>query len=79
MRERENLNRITESITRAAIEVHRSLGPGSLESVYEACLTFELGQRGLKVEQQNPLPVVYQEFKLRSWLLSGLPCRSIIE
>ena len=64
MIERENLNRITESIIGAAIEVHRALGPGLLESAYEACLTFELAQRGLKVEQQKPLPVVYREVKL---------------
>jgi len=44
--------------------VHRALGPGLLESAYEACLTFELTQRGLKVEQQKPLPVVYLEVKL---------------
>ncbi len=64
MTERENLNRITESIIGAAIEVHRALGPGLLESAYEACLTFELTQRGLKVEQQKPLPVVYREVKV---------------
>ena len=64
MTERERLNRITESIIGAAIEVHRALGPGLLESAYETCLTFELVQRGLKVEQQKPLPVVYREVKL---------------
>lgn len=64
MMEEENLNRITESIIGAAIEVHRALGPGLLESAYEACLAFELAQRGLRVEQQKPLPVVYREVKL---------------
>ncbi len=64
MTEKKRLNRITESIIGAAIEVHRVLGSGLLESAYEACLTFELVQRGLKVEQQKPLPVVYQEVKL---------------
>jgi len=63
MTERENLDQITESIIGAAIEVHRALGTGLLESAYEACLTFELAQRGLKVEQQKPLPVVYREGK----------------
>ncbi len=48
----------------AAIKVHRALGPGLLELVYEACLAFELAQRGLKVEQQKLLPVVYREVKL---------------
>jgi len=52
--ERENLDQITESIIGAAIKVRRALGPGLLESAYEACLTFELTQRGLKVEQQKP-------------------------
>ena len=47
MTEKERLNRITESIIGAAIEVHRALGPGLLESAYEACLTYELVQRGL--------------------------------
>jgi len=57
MTERENLDRITESIIGAAIEAHRALGPGLLESAYEACLTFELAQRGLQVERQRPLPL----------------------
>ena len=64
MTETERHNRITERIIGAAIEVHRALGPGLLESAYEACLAFELVQRGLKVEQQKPLPVVYREVKL---------------
>ena len=64
MTERENLDRITDSIIGAAIEVHRALGPGLLESAYEACLAFELAQHGLVVEQQKPLPVVYREVKL---------------
>ncbi len=64
MIEKERLNRITESIIGAAIEVHRALGPGLLESAYETCLAFELVERGLKVEQQKPLPVVYREVKL---------------
>ncbi|MBU1908927.1 MAG: GxxExxY protein, partial [Verrucomicrobia bacterium] len=62
--EKEKLNRITEGIIGAAMEVHRALGPGLLESAYEACLAFELAQRGLKVEQQKPPPVVYREVKL---------------
>ena len=48
----------------AGIEVHRGLGPGLLESAYEACLAFELLERGLEVEQQKALPVVYREVKL---------------
>ncbi|MBI3949644.1 MAG: GxxExxY protein [Acidobacteria bacterium] len=64
MTEEALLNRITENIIGAAIDVHRALGPGLLESAYEACLFFELVERGLKVEQQKPLPVVYREIKL---------------
>lgn len=58
------LNEITDQIIGAAIEVHRALGPGLLESAYEACLAFELTRRGFVVEQQQPLPVVYREVKL---------------
>jgi len=64
MTERETFDRITENIIGAAIEVHRALGPGLLESAYEACLAFELAQRGLVVEEQKPLPVVYRGVKL---------------
>jgi GxxExxY protein len=64
MTEKETLNQITESVIGAAMEVHRVLGPGLLESAYEACLAFELAQRGLKIEQQKPLPVVYRQVKL---------------
>ncbi len=64
MEEKERLNRLTETIIGAAIDVHRVLGPGLLESAYEACLTFELVQRGLKVEQQKPLPVIYKNINL---------------
>jgi len=62
--ERERLNGITRNIIGAAIQVHRGLGPGLLESAYEACLAFELGKRQMKVEQQKPLPLVYDQVKL---------------
>jgi GxxExxY protein len=64
MDEKERLNRITEQTIGAAIEVHRALGPGLLESAYEACLAFELVQRGLKVERQKPLPLIYKQVEL---------------
>lgn len=64
MTEEEKLNKITESIIGAAIEVHRALGPGLLESAYEACLAFELVGQGLKIEQQRPIPIVYKRVKL---------------
>ncbi len=49
------VNRITETIIGAAIEVHRSLGPGLLESAYQACLAREMALRGLGFEQEMPL------------------------
>jgi hypothetical protein len=58
--EKQRLNGITEAINGGAIQVHRVLGPGLLESAYEACLAFELKKRGLCVEQQWPLPLVYE-------------------
>jgi len=64
MNENEKLNKITETIIGAAIDVHRALGPGLLESAYEACMVYELAQVGLKAEQQKPLPIVYREVKL---------------
>ena len=60
----ETLNRITDKIIGSAIKVHRALGPGLLESAYEASLAFELVERGLKVEKQKPLPVIYRGVKL---------------
>ena len=53
-------NALSEQIIGAAIEVARTLGPGLLESVYEACLVEELQQRGLRVQQQVRLPLVYK-------------------
>lgn len=64
MGERDELNKITEGIIGAAIEVHRNLGPGLLESAYQAALAYELNLRGYKVEQQKPLPMQYKEIKL---------------
>jgi len=61
---RRNLNEITETIIGAAIEVHRALGPGLLESAYEACLAYELAERGVKVERQKELPLRYREVDL---------------
>jgi len=58
------INQLTEKIIGAAIEVHRALGPGLLESAYEACLVYELSERGLKVEAQKPVPLVYKAVSL---------------
>ena len=57
---KERLNAITQVIIGAALAVHRELGPGLLESAYEACLTFELVERGVTFERQKALPLVYR-------------------
>ena len=57
-------NEISSKIIGAAIEVHKRLGPGLLESTYEICLAFELNQLGLNVKQQLALPVIYKDVKL---------------
>jgi GxxExxY protein len=58
------INDLTKTIIGAAIEVHRTLGPGLLESTYEACLFYELDQMGLYVERQVELPVKYKKVSL---------------
>jgi len=60
----EETGALTGKIIGAAIEVHRALGPGLLESAYEACLIYELRLRRLKVESQKPLPVFYKDVML---------------
>ena len=57
-------NEISEKIIGCAIEVHKSLGPGLLESAYLECLNYELQKSGLKVEKQKSLPLIYKEVKL---------------
>lgn len=54
-------NQIGESIIAAGIHVHRTLGPGLLESVYEAVLAYELKKRGFNVRRQVPVPIHYEE------------------
>jgi GxxExxY protein len=62
------LNEITEKIIGAAIEVHRLLGPGLLESAYEECLCYELSQAGLHFQRQLSLPILYKGLKLATTL-----------
>ena len=59
-----DINQITEKIIGCAIEVHKELGPGLLESAYEECLFYELKRAGLNAERQIPVPVVYKDIKL---------------
>ena len=55
---------LTEKIIGAAIEVHRTLGPGLLESVYQTCLAHELTERGIAFVQEKAIPVVYKEHQI---------------
>ena len=55
---------ITHSIIGAALEIHRALGPGLLESAYEECLAYELVERGLAIERQPGRPLQYKRVRL---------------
>jgi GxxExxY protein len=59
-----SLNKLTERVIGACIEIHRALGPGLLESAYEECLCYELSRAGVKFERQQMLPVRYKEVNL---------------
>ena len=58
-----NENQIAKEVVDAAVKIHTKLGPGVLESVYEAVLTRELERRGLRVERQVPIPIEYEGLK----------------
>jgi len=57
-------NELSNIIIGCAIEVHKQLGPGLLESAYQECLFYELKQQGLKVKKEKPMPIIYKEVKL---------------
>ena len=59
-------NEISQKKVGAAIEVHKQLGPGLLESSYEVCLAYELRQLGLNIQTQVTLPVIYKEVQLNA-------------
>ena len=61
---KEEYNKLSSIILDCSIEVHRNLGPGLLESVYEYCLKFELEQRKISVQSQVELPLIYKKQKL---------------
>jgi GxxExxY protein len=61
-----DLNHLTEGVIGAAIAVHRELGPGLLESAYEACLHYELMDRGFVVDRQKSLPIIYRGLNLEA-------------
>lgn len=68
-------NEITREIIDASIKVHSAVGPGLYEGVYEALLAFELDKRGLAVETQRGIPVIYEDVKLAE----GFRCDLIVE
>ncbi|MUG96793.1 GxxExxY protein [Scytonema sp. UIC 10036] len=65
-------NEIAREIVDAAYKVHTTLGPGLLESVYEAVMYYELQKRGLFVLKQQPIPVVYEDVKLEEGFRADL-------
>lgn len=69
---------VSQAIIGAAIEVHRQLGPGLLESVYELALCRELWLRGLRVERQVPVPVTYKGAELESQIRLDLLVESVV-
>jgi GxxExxY protein len=68
-------NEIARVIVDAAYHIHTTLGPGLLESVYEAVLAYELEERGLGVERQKPIPVMYEEV----WMEEGFRADLVVE
>ena len=64
----QQIDDVAKVIVDAAYQVHKSLGPGLLETVYEACLVHEIKNKGLKVEQQKQVDIVYDNVKLDAGL-----------
>ena len=72
------INDITYSIIGSAINVHRTLGPGLLESAYRVCLAYELTKLGLSVEQEKPIPVIYEGVKLECGFRADLLVAGVV-
>lgn len=74
-----DLNITSGQIIDAAIHVHSRLGPGLLESVYETVLAYELQQRGLAVERQVPVPIVYETLRFEEGFRADIiVCKSVL-
>ena len=71
-------NEVAKVIVDCAYKVHTTLGPGLLESVYEAALAYELGKRGLQAERQKPLPVVYENIRLEEGCRADLVVSDLV-
>jgi len=78
MKNLENLNKITEKIIACAIEVHKNLGPGLLESIYESALCYEFKDNNIKYEKQIIVPIIYKNQKLGEHRLDLLVENEII-
>jgi len=65
-------NAVAQQVVDAAFRVHTSLGPGLLESVYEAALAYELEKRGLSVARQQGIPVIYEEVRIHAGFFADL-------
>lgn len=72
------LNELTSAIISAAIEVHKRLGPGLLESAYRVCLAYELRKRGFTVEEERPVPVIYDAVKLECGFRADLVVNGMV-
>ncbi len=72
------LNELTGIIIGAAIKVHKALGPGLLESAYQACLAYELQKLGLRVEREKPIPVIYEEVHMECGFRADLLVEGIV-
>lgn len=75
--ERKSINELTERVIGLAIKVHRNLGPGFLESVYQAALAYELEKAGIPFEREKELPVMYEDVVINNTLFSLRPPRSL--
>ena len=72
------INGLTSAIIGAAIEVHRRLGPGLLESAYRVCLAYELRKRGFDVVEEEPVPVIYDDVHLECGFRADLLVNGLV-
>lgn len=72
------LNEISHGIIGASIEVHRRLGPGLLESAYRKCLTYELRKRGFHVQEERPVPVIYDSVHMECGFRADLIVNGLV-
>lgn len=73
-----DINELTQAIIGAAIEVHRRLGPGLLESAYRVCLAYELRKRGMQVEEEKPVPLIYDDIHMDCGFRADLFVNSLV-